>query len=128
MRARRQEPEYLSQCEVVAWARHNQRKYPALRLLYAVPNSGKFPVQYRVKLAKQGLLPGINDLVIPCPGRGFNAMYLEMKAPKGELSDTQKEIHPILREYNNYVVTCYSAESAIQEIIAYLTQPPVVHA
>lgn len=120
MKPKRQQPEYDSQCTVVEWARLKERTFPALGLLYAIPNSGKFPVQYRVKLAKQGLLPGIPDLCLPIPNKHYHSLRVEMKSKDGRLSKEQKQIKNLLESYGNKVVVCWSAEEAIKAIADYL--------
>lgn len=120
MKAKRKQPEFDEQCAVVQWARMMQPTYEALALLYAIPNSGKFPVQYRVKLAKQGLLPGIPDLCLPVPNKTYHSLRIEMKSKDGRLSTKQKRIKNLLESYGNKVVVCWSAEEAIGAIRVYL--------
>lgn len=128
MRVKRQQPEYESQVLVIAWARQNQVKYPQLRLLFAVPNASRSPVQFRVKLKRQGLVSGIPDMIMSCPSGPYHSLMIELKAPQGRLSPEQKAIHPILQEYGNCVRVCYSAQEAIQTLVDYLTLPAVAHA
>jgi len=117
---KRQQPEYVQQCTVVQWARLQARAYPVLDLLYAIPNAGKLPVQYRVKLKRQGLVAGMPDLCLPCPGKGGGALFIEMKAKKGRISLDQTIVLGSLLSYGNRVEVCYSADHAIWVIRDYL--------
>lgn len=56
-----------------------------------VPNESDVPPQYRAKLARMGLAPGIPDLLIftPPPCGGYVAAALEIKAPRMIASDRQ---------------------------------------
>jgi len=55
---------------------------------FHVPNEGKRSVQYHAKMKKMGLKSGCPDIIVEYPvGR---ILYIELKAPKGRLSDTQK--------------------------------------
>ena len=55
---------------------------------FHVPNEGKRSVQYHAKMKKMGLRSGCPDIIVEYPvGR---ILYIELKAPKGRLSDTQK--------------------------------------
>ena len=117
---KRQQPEYVQQCTVVQWARLQARRYPVLDLLYAIPNAGKLPVQYRVKLKRQGLIAGMPDLSLACPGKGGVALFIEMKAKKGRVSVDQAAVIALLLSYGNRVEVCYSADHAIWVIRDYL--------
>jgi hypothetical protein len=50
-------------------------------------NEGSYPVQYRVKLKKMGLCPGWPDLELLIGGK---IHFMELKMPKGRLSENQK--------------------------------------
>ena len=52
------------------------------------PNEGKHRVQYRVKQKRAGMMPGFPDLVLLYPNRPPH--FIELKTPKGRLSDAQK--------------------------------------
>ena len=55
---------------------------------FHVPNEGKRSIHYHAKMKKMGLRSGCPDIIVEYPvGR---ILYIELKAPKGRLSDTQK--------------------------------------
>lgn len=62
-------------------------------LIFAIPNGGARDIRVAQKLKAEGVLAGVPDLCIPIPRKGYNALYIEMKAgKKGVVSDKQKEI------------------------------------
>ena len=74
------------QIEVVEWLKEQQKHY-RFRYFYCV-NEGKRKVWYLHKLVRMGLKSGVPDLILEFPkGR---MVYLEIKAEKGKLSETQQ--------------------------------------
>ena len=74
------------QIEVVEWLKEQQKHY-RFRYFYCV-NEGKRKVWYLHKLVRMGLKSGVPDLILEFPkGR---LVYLEIKAEKGKLSETQQ--------------------------------------
>ncbi|MCK5027375.1 MAG: hypothetical protein KAS07_03075 [Candidatus Pacebacteria bacterium] len=77
-----------------------------------IPNEGKFPVQYRVKLRDLGLRGGIADYVITHP---VGLIFIEMKRTKGSrTSQNQLDWREALNKYPNiqsYI--CYGCDQAI---------------
>lgn len=61
--------------------------YPSL-WWWHVPNQGKMPVQWRVKLARMGVKPGISDICVMLnDGR---TGYIELKTTTGRPSPAQR--------------------------------------
>ena len=59
-------------------------------IVYAIPNASRRTQSGRASNAVPGLLPGMPDLGLAIPdGR---AAFIEVKTPKGKLSDNQKGI------------------------------------
>ena len=74
------------QIEVVEWLKSKQSEY-RMRF-FSIPNEGQRKVWFLNKLVKMGLKSGVPDLIIEFPeGR---MVYLEIKAEKGKLSETQQ--------------------------------------
>jgi hypothetical protein len=74
------------QIEVVDWFKSKQSEYRFR--IFSVPNEGQRKVWYLNKLVKMGLKSGVPDLILEFPkGR---MVYLEIKAEKGRLSETQQ--------------------------------------
>jgi hypothetical protein len=61
---------------------------------FHVPNEGKHSPQYRAKLARLGVSPGVPDLIIVTPPPKLllrHGAALELKAPRGRASKAQVE-------------------------------------
>ncbi len=74
------------QIDVVDWFKSKQSEYRFR--IFSVPNEGQRKVWFLNKLVKMGLKSGVPDLILEFPeGR---MVYLEIKAEKGKLSETQQ--------------------------------------
>lgn len=122
--------EHEEQAALIQWARYMRGQIPELRLLHSVPNGGARPQRTdrrgrtyspeAVRLAEEGLEPGIPDLHLPV-GRGeYYSLYIEMKYGKNKTSPEQDEIIELLRAEGNKVVVCYSWLDGRQAIMDYL--------
>lgn len=132
--------EHAEQSLVVQWAKLNERQYPELSCLFAIPNLGvKFQgdelrgFALMARLKAQGLQPGMPDLCLPVARGGYNALFIEMKRIKLRVTKTkgvmreatkptpkQEEWHKKLTITGNLVLVCYTAEHAQQAITGYL--------
>ena len=83
---------------------------PRGAFMFAVPNGGKRVGKEGAILAGQGVVPGVTDLIILWDGRAFG---LEVKAPKGSLSDSQKHAQEAMRRAGTPVGTVHSLPEAI---------------
>jgi hypothetical protein len=80
------QPEAQLQGAVVAYLR---LALPTRAIVFAVPNGGRRDKREAARLKWQGVLPGVPDLLTILDGRVYG---VELKAPKGRLSDEQKAI------------------------------------
>ena len=77
------------QAECITWFDY---QYPKLKnLLFHVPNGGHRNIREAARLKKQGVRPGVSDLILLIPRGNFHGMCIEMKSEKGTLSENQKE-------------------------------------
>jgi hypothetical protein len=90
-RAKPRELERAHQVALIKWVRAVKATYPALRLLYAVPNGGDRNLRVARKLKAEGVLAGVADLCLPAARRGYHGLYLEMKSEEGVATEEQKE-------------------------------------
>lgn len=121
--------EHDLQCAVVQWAAMQVGKWPALRLLYAVPNGAFFGGEAKTlnsgrkvsmgiiraqKLRKEGLKSGVPDLVLPIARGGFHGLYLELKnGDKSPLRPEQVEWLDALNAEGHKAVVARSFETAV---------------
>lgn len=104
-----------------SWAAYNRVKYPALELMYHIPNEGKRSGLNGFRLKAQGLKPGVPDICLPVPSGRFTALYIELKRPHGgRVSDEQRGWIGALNRVGCRAVVCRGWEEARVEIERYL--------
>lgn len=112
--------ESVHQQAVMKWARWNVAKYPELALLHAIPNGGMRSKKTAGILKAEGVLAGVPDLHLPVARHGYHSLYIEMKKPRGRLTDAQADLIPLLQGQNNRVEVCIGWEAAIKVLGGYL--------
>lgn len=125
--------EHQEQVELFRWAKQHEGKIQELRFLFAIPNGAKLPYgrdrkgqrfsREAVRLLEEGLKPGVPDIMLAFPFRGFSGLFIELKRAKKSLSkvsgDQQAWIDALAA--NGYrVEICYGAEAAKAAILDYL--------
>ena len=116
----------------VTWFR---LQYPKLsKLLFAVPNGGKreqVTVEtrrgYRTfspqanRLKEEGVVPGVSDLILLIPKKGYASLCIEMKFGKNSQSDNQKEWQRLSEAAGNKYVVCRTLDEFVNVVKRYLT-------
>lgn len=113
--------EHVIQSQVFRWAELQSGVHPELRLLFAIPNSGKRSYALAAYMRAEGLRAGFPDMGLPVARCGFSALYIEQKAKDGKVSDNQRAWHEKLRKENNLVEVCYGFEATIDILTRYVT-------
>jgi predicted oxidoreductase len=67
---------------------------------FHVPNEGNRSISYAMRMKRLGLKAGIPDLIIVKPHPDGRHIAIEMKAPGGRLSESQKTWHSIMGKNN----------------------------
>lgn len=113
-------PEHDLQAAIVHWARLHEKWYPELKALYAIGNGG-FRFRTTAKLlSEEGVKSGVPDLCLPVPRGGYGALYIELKAKNGRVSDSQRSWLNMLTRLGNLCMVGKSYESVISTILKYL--------
>lgn len=102
------------------WAKLNERQYPELALLHAIPNGGHRIKAVAVQMRKEGVRPGVPDVCLPVARQGFHGLYIEMKYGRNIASDNQIAWMDALETQGFRVALCYSCEEATVVILDYL--------
>jgi hypothetical protein len=124
--------EHQEQALLFSWAAMYERQYPALKLMYSVPNGafmgGDSPqakirgIQRFNKLKKEGLKQGMPDICLPCARQGYHGLYIELKRIKGgTVSHEQKEWLAALNSEGYKAVVCRGFDEAREVIEEYLS-------
>ena len=103
------------------WRDWAKGKYPALELLYHIPNGGsRNPIEAR-HLKEQGVMPGVPDICLPVPNVKYTALYIELKRRKGgRVSEDQRGWIAALNRVGCRAVVCHGWDEAREEIERYL--------
>ena len=118
--------ESAEQSALFAWASQVSFSYPALRLLYAIPNGGARNKITAAILKREGVRAGVPDICLPVPSGAYHALYIELKRtaqpgkPRGTLSEAQKWWIGELQAVGNFAMVCYGWDEARRTIEAYL--------
>jgi len=120
MKKKRSNPERAEQIALFHWARMRAATLPGLELLHSIPNDGiRSPITgHLYKL--RGMLPGMPDICLPVPRGKYAALYIELKAGKGRLSEIQRLRLSQLEAVGNAAVPCWGWEQAQRIIKLYL--------
>ena len=109
------------QAMLFKWADFQSLKYPALRLMFHVPNGGSRDLIEARNLKKQGVKAGVPDIFLPVARGGFHGLFIEMKRQDGgRLSEAQADYLQKLRMQGYQAVVCKGFDAAVSVIQAYL--------
>ena len=121
--------EHQLQANVIHWWKlaHNSYMLPEFAL-FAIPNGANKSMAQRMKFKREGLRPGIPDLMLaavrelPVLGHPMihHGLFIEMKRKGGKESDSQKEVGEYLWSRLYEYRVCDSDVQAIEAIKAYL--------
>ena len=118
----RRDLEHQEQVQLFEWAAENEAKYPDLHWLFAVPNwIGTRTKKHGARLKAEGRRPGVLDVWLPVvKHRGCPGLVIEMKIAPNKPTKEQQDWIQHLTDEGWSVHVAYSADAAIQWIIAYL--------
>lgn len=104
-----------------AWAERARCKYPALDLMYHIPNGGSRNLIEAAHLKAQGVKAGVPDICLPVPSGMHTALYIELKRrERGKVSDAQAGWIAALNRVGCRAVVCRGWDEARAEIERYL--------
>jgi hypothetical protein len=109
--------EHVEQAMLVRWL----SLHPAWRDVpwFAVPNAARRGPAVAAMMKREGLRAGTPDLVVPVSVGRYGALFVEMKAAGGSLSDAQHVVLPALARAGNAVVVARGFEAAQAALEAY---------
>lgn len=104
-------PERKLMVSCFTWFRLQHPKY--VNLLFTIPSESS-------NKQGRGLTKGIPDSMLAVPRRGAHGLFIEFKYGKNGLSDHQDRAIYDLKSYGYQCEVCYTLESFIEIINAYL--------
>ena len=120
---RREEQE--TQIAFFEWAKWQERKYPALKLMHHIPNGGGRSKAEAGIFKAMGVKNGVPDVFLPAPRGIYHGLYIEFKSRVGKPSIEQIRILESLREAGYFACVCDTLDSAIKMTEKYLCLPEV---
>jgi hypothetical protein len=117
--AKRAYPEFVIQCTLAALLRQH---YVEL-LWFAIPNGGRRAPRDAKRFKDMGVRRGVYDIFVSEPTPVYSGLYVEMKAPKGSLSDEQKDFRDMAQARGYKCVEATSAVDGLRLIEEYLGVP-----
>ena len=120
------------QSAFVEWCRRSEKKYPALKLAFSVPN-GAWTKNYAMaaKLKREGMRPGVPDWMMPHSSKISidernlavkfkHGLAIEFKRPGGKCTTIQLAYHKLLMQGGWQVEVCSDWQVARQIVEEYL--------
>ena len=108
------------QIKLFNWIAFMRVPYPALDMLYHIPNGGSRNTKEAAHLKHQGVRAGVPDLCLPVPSGKYHGLYIELKYGKNKPTDKQKEWIVKLRKQGYCAEVCYGWLEASDTICKYL--------
>lgn len=114
-----QHPESQLQKACVTWFRYQYNHLS--KLLIAVPNGGYRNVREAARFKVEGVVPGVADLLLLYPAKGFGCLGIELKAPRGKQSVNQKQWQERFDLAGNRYELCDNIDDFMKIINDYLS-------
>jgi hypothetical protein len=112
--------EHVEQVTLMRWAALHERRWPALRLLHAVPNGGHRFKAVAVAMKAEGVKRGVPDLDLPVARGPWHGLRIELKAKGGRLTREQATWIKLFRAAGYRAEVCTGWEAARDLILEYL--------
>jgi hypothetical protein len=112
--------EHAEQAALMRWAALQSRRYPALEMLFAIPNGGRRDAVTGARLKAEGVKAGVPDIFLPWPAGGWHGLFIELKAQGGRPTQAQRWWIERLQEAGYMAEVCYGWEEAAEVLAAYL--------
>jgi len=110
--------EHKHQCAYFRWLEY---QYPFEYLhTYAIPNGGHRHISVAKKLKAEGVKPGVPDIFMAVPKKGYHGLYIEMKANGNKVTDNQREWIERLNRQRYVAVVCDGVDEAMIVTKSYL--------
>ena len=87
--------------------------------VFSIPNGADVHASNRIRLTREGLLPGVPDLFFPVASNNYHGLFMEVKSRKGRLSKHQLEVIDKLSLNGYKCCVVYSLDDAIEELKNY---------
>lgn len=110
--------EHQLQVSCVKWFHANYHQYA--EMLFAIPNGGQRNIIVASKLKAEGVKPGVPDLMLAVPMKGFSGLFIELKVGKNTTSDNQVRMINNLRKQGYQCKVVYDLSQFMSIINEYI--------
>jgi len=115
-----QPTEFSEQCAIISWAKANERKYPALKMLFASMGGVRLSKVAAINAKRAGNRKGVSDLILLHPSSGYAGLLIELKIKGNYPTKDQKIFLENASKCGYFSKVCYGAKEAIDVIEAYV--------
>jgi len=112
--------EFEEQEALFQWAAIQSGNHPELEWLFHIPNGGFRHKATAAALKRQGVKPGVLDLCLPVPRKGFHGLYIELKRLGEKPSPRQNRWLLFLCEQGYKAVVAVGWVEAAEILLEYL--------
>lgn len=118
--------EHQEQKALFDWVAAQAGAYPALALLYAIPNGGHRLSAVAGKLKAEGVRKGVSDLCLPAARGRFHGFYGEMKRtdPNARPTDEQLDFLRSVEREGYYGCVAWGWGEMSERLLWYLQLGP----
>jgi hypothetical protein len=97
-----------------------ERVYPMLKIMFAVPNAAKRSMALASMLKAEGMRSGVPDVMFPYNNGKYNGLALEFKSAKGKPTENQLLWIASLQKYGWDCYIVNNSESAWNYVLDYI--------
>lgn len=109
-------PEFKVQLAILKWLRMTMPRAMIQHCVNETNKGGKAGLIRGSQSKMAGRMPGFPDLII-MPDADIGPFFLEVKAPKGRVSESQKLVHDMLRN-RGYVVGVVKSIDDVRDLLS----------
>ena len=102
------------------WVRLAQHKRKSLAQMFHPANGGKRDAREAARLKRQGVIPGVPDVMFPVPNAKFYGLAIEFKSKSGKVSEPQAIYMQGLIDNGWSVHVCRDSRAAIEVVKFYI--------
>lgn len=119
----RTKPKHIEDDIQEAFVNTARMVFPKLgKLLFAVPNGGKRNKFEAARLQKQGVVPGVSDIICLVPNKEHKFLCMETKTEEGTQSDEQIQFQKEVEIVGGLYIVFRSAAEGIEILKNYLSK------
>lgn len=118
---RRATPEEDLHRAAFQWVGLMSGRHRLLRFMFHTPNGGKRPKGEAGKLRAMGQKPGVPDLMLPRRCGVYAGLAIELKSPKGRVSDDQCDWLAALDEEGYLTAVCRDLDAFQAVVLRFLS-------